>query len=70
MTIKGGGGGGGWSLMEKTILNFNFDYLHPSLILNNDQTFEILHNPIFEQKNFTHGKRITRDFIHSKWNSV
>ena len=53
-------------LMERTILNFHFDYLHPSLILNNDQTFEILHNPIFEQKNFTHGKRITRDFIHSK----
>ena len=31
MTIKGGGGV--WRLMEKTILNFHFDYLHPSLII-------------------------------------
>ena len=29
MTIKGGGV---WRLMEKNILNFHFDYLHPSLI--------------------------------------
>ena len=33
MTIKGGGGRGVWRLMEKTILNFHFDYLHPSLII-------------------------------------
>ena len=32
MTIKGGGRGV-WRLMEKTILNFHFDYLHPSLII-------------------------------------
>ena len=30
MTIKGGGRGV-WRLMEKNILNFHFDYLHPSL---------------------------------------
>jgi len=32
MTIKGGGRWV-WRLMEKTILNFHFDYLHPSLII-------------------------------------
>ena len=36
MTIKGGGGVG--RLMEKTILNFHFDYLHPSLICSEDKT--------------------------------
>ena len=30
MTIRGGGGGVG-CLMEKTILNFHFDYLNTSL---------------------------------------
>ena len=31
MTIKGGGGQWVWRLIEKAILNFHFDYLHPSL---------------------------------------
>ena len=31
MTIKGGSGAGGLTPNGKTILNFHFDYLHPSL---------------------------------------
>ena len=37
LTIKGGGGVR--PLMEKTILNFHFDYLNPRFILSENQAF-------------------------------
>ena len=37
--IKGGGGGGGVGrLMANAILNFHFDFLHPSLNVNRSNT--------------------------------
>ena len=36
MTIKGGSGAGGLTPNGKTILNFHFDYLHPSLRVDED----------------------------------
>jgi hypothetical protein len=65
--MKGGGGGGGGGgvgrLMANAILNFHFDYRHPSLILGGGTKYESS-NPRWILMSFQHISMGENDFLN------
>ena len=61
--IKGGGGGGG-RLMANAILNFHFDYPHPSLIEFSEGSDEEERGDVGGDKRHNHCARLTHDKVN------